>query len=119
MVSQVEAPATRCGRTSEARPWSPAELVGPLVAAIRWLSRIQSVATPLQPGDIVVRGCVDGGYEILDAMSLERLAVPVHHLGDVIAIARASHARTIWQQPTDSHGNNLGDPVPLQIIGLD
>jgi len=65
-----------------------------------------------QDGDVFLRGDAMGGFHVLDAMSLEPIAGPIHSVEVAIEVARL-HGGAIWQQTVDNRGRPLGDPFPL------
>jgi hypothetical protein len=70
-----------------------------------------------QPGEILIRSLIqhapDGGFELVDAVSLRHLDGPFQTLGGAVAAARARRPRAIWQQNADKRGRPLGDPFRL------
>jgi hypothetical protein len=66
-------------------------------------------------GDVLIRGEVGGGFEIVDAVTRDRLSGHVPSLQQAIVIARLKGGR-IWQQAVDARGRALGDPVPLEAV---
>ena len=67
-------------------------------------------------GDVLIRGDVSGGYEVVDALTLTRLSKShASSLDDAIVLARLQGGR-IWQQTVDHRGRPLSDPTPLQPV---
>lgn len=67
-----------------------------------------------KPGDVLIRGDVNGGYEVVDALTLKRLSeTHVSTLDDALRLARLQRGR-IWQQAVDHRGRPLSDPTLLQ-----
>ena len=67
-------------------------------------------------GDVLIRGEVNGGYEVVDALTLRRLSeTHAHTLDDALMLARMQGGR-IWQQAVDHRGRPLSDPTPLQPV---
>lgn len=67
-------------------------------------------------GDVLIRGNVSGGYEVVDAVMFKRLSeVHASTLYEALVIARLQGGR-IWQQVVDQRGRPLGDPTPLQPV---
>ena len=66
------------------------------------------------PGDVVLRGSMDGRFTVLDAIRLTRMAGPFS-LVDALAFARQRGARHIYQQPVDERGRSLADPAPFAV----
>lgn len=65
-------------------------------------------------GDVLIRGDVNGGYEVVDALTLRRLSeVHASTLDMALMVARLQGGR-IWQQAVDHRGRPLSDPVLLQ-----
>ena len=67
-------------------------------------------------GDVLIRGDIDGGYEVVDALSHQRL-VETHSatLAEALVVARLRGGR-IWQQAVDRRGRPLSDAVLVQPV---
>ena len=66
-------------------------------------------------GDVLIRGEVGGGFEIVDALKFTRLSGHLPTLQEAMTTARLKGGR-IWQQTVDARGRALGDPVPLETV---
>ena len=67
-------------------------------------------------GDVLIRGDVSGGYEVVDAVTLQLLSeVHASTLPEALVIARLRGGR-IWQQAVDRRGRALSDPAPFQPV---
>jgi hypothetical protein len=71
------------------------------------------VTTEPQAGDVLLRGDVTYGFQLVDAMTHQVLAGPITTLEAVVELARGLGARAIWQQSVDNRGRPLGDPFRL------
>lgn len=67
------------------------------------------------PGDVLIRGEVDGGFEVVDAVTLKRISDHLSAFDAALAVARRAGGR-IWQQAVDNRGRPLSDPVPLEPL---
>lgn len=67
-------------------------------------------------GDLILRGSIDGAYNVLDAIKRDRVAGPLP-LQEAVAYARQHGASNIFQQPVDGRGRILGDPLRVAIAG--
>src|SRR5262245_17239089 len=66
------------------------------------------------PGDLLLRGSVTDGYELIDAGTRERIASGLSTLEEVVAVAR-QHGGEIWQQQADRRGRPMGKPIRLSL----
>jgi hypothetical protein len=67
-------------------------------------------------GDVLIRGDVNGGYEVVDALTLQRVSNShCPSLDAALVVARLRGGR-IWQQTVDRRGRPLSAPVPLQPL---
>jgi hypothetical protein len=72
------------------------------------------VAIP-QAGAILIRDSSgNGGFALLDAITLHHVAGPFPDYAKAIAAARAN-GRPIWQQNVDHQGRPLGEPFRLPL----
>jgi hypothetical protein len=62
---------------------------------------------------VLLRGDTEHGFQLLDAMSHERLAGPNVSLQGALEAARQHGASAIWQEPVDNRGRPLGEPFRL------
>ena len=68
-------------------------------------------------GDVLIRGDLSGGFEIVDALTLQPLSQQhCSTLAQAIVIARMKGGR-IWQQQIDHRGRPLAPPAPLAPSG--
>jgi hypothetical protein len=63
-------------------------------------------------GDILLRGCHDRGFQLLDAISHEPIA-GVMALDDAIDVALSMTTGAVWQQCVGGDGRPAGPPVQL------
>lgn len=73
-----------------------------------------SVLSP-DPGDVMLRGSFETGFELLKADTLQPIAQGRHPLVDAIHIARRLGAKALWQVNTDDRGRALGTPLRLPL----
>jgi hypothetical protein len=67
-------------------------------------------------GDVLIRGDLNGGYEVVDAVTLQPLSSGhCATLDAALTVARLRGGR-IWQQAVDHRGRPLGDPIRLQPV---
>ena len=66
-----------------------------------------------QAGDVLLRGNVVHGFQLVDAVSRRILAGPMTTLDAAVALAREMGSRAIWQQLVDNRGRPLGEPFRL------
>ena len=67
-------------------------------------------------GDVLIRGDVNGGYEVVDALTFKQLSeAHANTLDAALVVARMLGGR-IWQQTVDHRGRPLTDPMPLQPV---
>lgn len=66
-------------------------------------------------GDVLIRGDVTSGYEIVDAVTFKPLGTHASTLEAALVVARMQGGR-IWQQTVDQRGRPLSDPKPLQPV---
>jgi hypothetical protein len=62
--------------------------------------------------DVILRGSIDGAFNVLDAVNRTRVAGPLPFV-KALAFARQSGAQHIYQQAVDERGRILGDPSRL------
>ena len=67
-----------------------------------------------QFGDVLIRGDVFSGYEVLDAVSLAPLSNVVNATWDAALIAARLRGGRIWRQDVDRSGRALGLPMLLE-----
>jgi hypothetical protein len=67
-----------------------------------------------QPGDVILRGPIYGGFMVLDAVTRRALAGPLP-LAEAVADARARGSGRVWQERTDEGGRPLGPPARLAV----
>jgi hypothetical protein len=63
-------------------------------------------------GDILLRGCHDRGFQLLDAISHEPIA-GVMAFDDAIDVALSMSTGAVWQQYADENGRPTGPLVQL------
>ena len=66
-----------------------------------------------QAGDVLLRGNVAHGFQLVDAVSHRMLAGPITTLDAAVALAREMGGRAMWQQLIDNRGRPLGEPFRL------
>ena len=67
-------------------------------------------------GDVLIRGDVDEGYEVVDAMTFKPLSKAHASTFDAaLAVARMQGGR-IWQQAVGHRGRPLSDPKPFRPL---
>ncbi len=67
-----------------------------------------------QFGDVLIRGDVFSGYEILDAISLAPLSNVVNTTLDAALVVARLRGGRIWRQDVDRGGRPLGVPMLFQ-----
>ena len=63
-------------------------------------------------GDVILRS-LDGSFELVDALTGQRLFHNILSLPAAVEIARQLGAAQIWQQNVDNRGRALGEPFRL------
>ena len=64
-------------------------------------------------GDVLIREHMDGGYEVVDALTFAHLSGHISTLNDALTIARLKGGR-IWQQTVDRRGRPISEPALFQ-----
>ena len=62
------------------------------------------------PGDVLLRGLIDGRFTVVDAIQKDRVAGPIP-LQAALAYAYEHGATSIFQQPIDGRGRIMGKPL--------
>ena len=65
-------------------------------------------------GDVVLRGSLSTGFEIVDAITNQHIAGPMQ-LSRAIQAAKAYGAITLWQQHVDDRGRPIGEPARINL----
>jgi hypothetical protein len=73
-----------------------------------------SVMSEPQPGDVIVRGPMGGGFMVLDAVTRRALAGPLSYK-QAVADARVRGSGRVWEEHTDERGRPLGPPARLAL----
>ena len=64
-------------------------------------------------GDVILRGSMEDGFELIDAMSERSLVRRLGSIAEAVEVARERGAPQIWQQIVDKRGRPMGDPFRL------
>ena len=71
---------------------------------------VQRASEP-RPGDVLLRGDIRSGFDILDAHTLKPIGERVETVETAIAVARQHGAPAISRQTVDVRGRPLSDAV--------
>ena len=63
-----------------------------------------------QLGDVLLRGDIVNGFQIVDVVSRRVLGGMIPTIEAAVEAARRRGAPAIWQQPVDNRGRLLGEP---------
>jgi hypothetical protein len=69
-----------------------------------------------QFGDVLIRGDVFNGYEVVDAVSLAPLSTVVNATLDAALVVARLRGGRIWRQDVDRSGRPLGVPMLLEPV---
>jgi hypothetical protein len=67
-------------------------------------------------GDVLIRGDINGGYEVVDALTFKRLSETHASTVDAALVIARMQGGRIWQQAVDHRGRPLSEPLPLQPV---
>jgi hypothetical protein len=83
---------------------------------LRFQSSFEADALKFRRGDILLRGSLAYGFELLDAVTGDSLHVGVRSIADAVAMARQYGDGELWQVLTDGSGHQIGGPVRIGTL---
>ena len=78
---------------------------------------VPGVVAP-EPGDLVLRGSFDHGFELLDGETMRPVVSGVHSLPMVLTIAKERRPGALWQLNVDDRGRPVGIPLRIPVSTL-